>query len=391
MYSNLSIDELVERSQETDGVESNALKREIARRFREGIGVNIDFAEAEYWEGLIRNPEFETVQAMISDVKDEGPEFADMLTAEECAQMNARELYRAYRTGDPWASYYFALHMIAEGESRNAIGDLEDLIDRVERSSDGGRMPANSLYLLAQSKLQLGRLYEECFGVDGVPKAVVCYEEAALELGYSEAVPDLIRLYAADDIAAHEKQLLPLLQKMEEESVEKRMFVAELYRQIGRKVFAIAVYQDLLLGGELSAHNTLVVTKRLMDFGVINGQDLHSRSEKGEAAATYWLGVSAYETGNYAESQRLLLLCGDQDDRMREHCAPALANIDTFFAQRQAAEDAARREAEQLERERIEKEACERKEKRKERLILAIVVVVVVLVFAVPMYLAMLK
>lgn len=56
MYENLSIDQLVEYSQEAADNEYFEITREIARRFREGIGVEVDLEEAVRWEnGLVQD------------------------------------------------------------------------------------------------------------------------------------------------------------------------------------------------------------------------------------------------------------------------------------------------------------------------------------------------
>ena len=195
MYDDYSIDELVERSQETIGEESNRIKRELARRFRDGVGVEADSVEASYWESQIEQSTSEAEKPAspetLQSVGTVTPETA--YTEADCKAMDERTLYQAFRTGAPWAVYYFSLHMKDQGEHSHALSELEELAKTLEHKMDGGDTSEETRRILALTKLQMGRLY-----CHDLTRAQRCFEEAALELGCREAVPDLINCYCRD-------------------------------------------------------------------------------------------------------------------------------------------------------------------------------------------------
>lgn len=351
MYDDYSIDELVERSQETIGEESNQIKRELARRFRDGVGVEADSVEASYWESQIEQSTSEAEKPAspetLQSVGTVTPETA--YTEADCKAMDERTLYQAFRTGAPWAVYYFSLHMKDQGEHSHALSELEELAKTLEHKMDGGDTSEETRRILALTKLQMGRLY-----CHDLTRAQRCFEEAALELGCREAVPDLINCYCRDPASMDEREVLDLLRQLEDGTTEERLFAANTYYHLGRWAFARPVYCSLLDRDDLPLKYRVEITRALLELGDFSESQLFTRSQQGDGVATLVLAGKRTEQQSYDKAEELYHLGIQQDKRLEGFCQSGLAQIQAVRAEQKAAQqrqaDARRRAAEEEQR-----------------------------------------
>lgn len=312
MYENLSIDELVERYQDEPEDEGVEMLREIARRYREGIGVEADKAEALRWEELIPKIAEE-------NSGNQEPQ-KNMDTKSECnheryLKMSEQKLYRAFREGKPWAIYYFSLKLVKNHEEKTALAELEELSRSLESKLESGKINKDLQRLLALTKIAIASIYESDNNCpNSTQKAQKYYEEAALELRCRDAIPGLLRCYRTDGFDKHEKETLSLLRILENGDINDKIVVAETYKEMGLRTYATLIYNELINETELEECQKLKIIEDLMEMGAISKSEIKSRSLNGDGIATIVLAREAYAQLDYTRAERLFLKALQQDD-----------------------------------------------------------------------------
>lgn len=355
MFDTMDINQLQEQYMELTGEARVACMRELARRFREGIGVDVDAEEAEAWEKdaddlalQLRGPG--TVAQEMPKQQKKAAEAAPDLSGWDNASV-----YRAYREGDLNAAVQYAQRLSKAGENANALSVCLDLIEKLE--ADFYADPTGQL--LPQAKLLCGKLYEQSKQLD---KARLCYEEAACELDYRPAVLQLVRFYIGAGTKRYEKELKPLLDQLSTGNVEERLVAAGGYQQLGNAFEAGIHLQSVMADPDASSAQRFKAMRGLRSAGKLKQAELESLISKGDVLARLLQAQELAETGNLDEAENLLAqleLCGISLDN---HNAQIRDNIRVQIGkERQRILDEQKRKAAEAEQRRIAAEAEQRR------------------------------
>lgn len=362
MWDHLTIDELVERAQESSGKEAAEILRELARRYREGDGVEANAMEAEYWESLIvddsdSSEEDETFPAQMAEDSSESE------SAEEesgYGEMDTRTLRRRSQEGDLWAAYYFAERLEENGEAKAAEIELKTLAERVERQLGRSGDMDDVRELMGMVQLRMGHLLEMRGAYD---EALRCYD-VAMEAGFDAASEALLKFYMKNGAENYENELRALLPRMENGAHSARRLAADAYRALGQKTLAVMLYQELL-EEPCSAETKVQILESLVNLGSVDAETLKQRSEDGDAAATFLRAVRLRSAATRNEAEAMFKHCVQQDSEFNNLCESWLAQIEADRAAFKAAmEEEHKRQIAQAQQ-RAEQAAKEAEEKRK--------------------------
>lgn len=202
MYDEWDINELLEKSLSAAPGEAAEIMLEVSRRYRDGIGVSVDSREAERWasdaENLLGKTNTYSDNEKIASLSKHG------YSKEECKAMSDKELFRAYREGDPWAIYFFALKLIDNDEQAHALAELEELSCTLENEMESDDQNKGISWLIVHVKTLIASIYEHSGDTsENLEKAMRNYSDA-YDLGFQEAVPGLLRCYRKDGYKKHE-------------------------------------------------------------------------------------------------------------------------------------------------------------------------------------------
>ena len=370
MFEHYELYELVERAQEIGGQEGDALKMELARRYRQGIGVEPDENEALYWEGLMENrecnaeletPETEPVADPVQDSQntEEGTEAHYRSLPEEA-------LYQAYLQREPWAVYIFAEHML-EMNDATGLRELKSLAHTLEQGFASGVSSSDVADLLIAVKRRYGHAKEFGeFTEKNLNEARNLYE-AAIELGSREAIEDALRCYQKmGRLSEEENSVLPLLQKLANGNPREKLVAAQLYQTLGRITEAAINYKVV---AESVENNPFLRAKAMLgriEIHCMTEQELLARSDNGDAAASFAAGQLYVVQEKYAPAEHMFARAMEQDTVFLEK-AEIMRSIAQLMWQKEEQqaierEKQAIEQAKQEERQRQEEEARQKRE-----------------------------
>ena len=367
MFETMDINQLQEQYMELTGEARVACMRELARRFREGIGVDVDAEEAEAWEKdaddlamQLRGP------ATVTQEMPKQPQKAAEAAPDLSSWDNA-SIYRAYREGNLSAAVQYAQRLSKAGETGNALSVCLDLIEKLE--ADFYADPTGQL--LPQAKLMCGKLYEQSRQPN---KALLCYEEAACELDYRPAVLQLVRFYIGAGTKRYEKELKPLLDQLTDGNVEERLVAAGGYQQLGNAFEAGIHLQSVLTDPDATSAQRFKAMRGLRSAGKLKQAELESLISKGDVLARLLQAQELAETGNLDEAENLLAHLEQRGLPLDNHNTQIRDNIRLQIGkERQRILDEKKRIADENERRRIAEEneqrrrAAEAERRRKEQ------------------------
>ena len=232
MSESLNINQLIEKAAEMNEAEAKAVYLEVARRFRQGIGVETDAEEAEYWErqagaGVAVQPQKEAE----ADPPVELPDWNLYV------YMTATEAYRAYQDKNPGGMYGYAMQLKRNGELRDSTKVLEELVSLLEQRIEREGVSALDMMLLGKAKTILAKNYHE---QKSHREAIRCVEDAVFELRYMEGLPQLCEILSKEELAEYLPKLMPILAALSKGQTRDMLLAADVYAQIDIKTLSAA-------------------------------------------------------------------------------------------------------------------------------------------------------
>ena len=318
MFETMDINQLQEQYMDLTGTERIACMRELARRFRDGIGIDVDLEEAEAWEKeadeaeqALRGPKQEQTKKASARIIQPAPDMSNW---------DNNRIYQAYMAGDLYAAAQFAVRLSKAGEIENAQEVCQKLIGKLEE--DFSVEPTGQL--LAQAKVLSGKLYERSKQPD---KARVCYEEAVCELNYRPAVLPLANYYLAFGAKRFEKELKPLLAQLSTGSVEEKLIASDGYHKLGSSFEAAIHLENVLSDPQATSAQRHKAMRMLRTIGQLKQSDLAKKMESGDPTAYLVYAQELADQGKLEEAEAALSRLSDAGIRLDQHQSQIRDNI----------------------------------------------------------------
>ena len=371
MLSGMDLDELIERAQETTGAEGDALKAELARRFREGDGVARDEEEATYWEsGMTGSLQLESKKENDSTPKENDNASAKLAASEDYYRsLSEEDLFQAYREHIPWAEFLFACRMQESGDEAAAFDDLLNLSKELENKYSGGDQSSDTISLLAKVKQACGAAYENGKGTEQDYQRACSFYDQAMELGCRDAISSLLRCY--DSLGILESNwdtVVVLLRKLEDGNEWEKLLAANTYCRLKKFTYAAVNYEAIAYG---SFADPLVRTNALLglcSLGRITEDELTVMARAGNASAACAAVQPFARKQNYSAAEEMLSICSERDMHLY---SVALSTYNTIRANHQRLADEEAKKQDDLrraeEQRRIARKQYLREEKKQER------------------------
>lgn len=247
MHENLSFKELVELYERSEGKEGREIALELARRCREGIGIDADEESAEDWEEQARLawPEAEAAE----DEPEEAKPAAAPLDLTRFQNASIFQLNKAYKSGDLAGMYYYACYLLKNSEEKLGFSHLTELLRELDSKHD---YPGRN-QLLAMAKVEIGKAWLAGTGCEASREnAINCITEAAVELKNPDAMIHLISLCKEAGITDKDKEITDRLVDMERGTCKDKLAAARCYLLRGQYTYALSCGQAVARAADAS-------------------------------------------------------------------------------------------------------------------------------------------
>lgn len=286
--------------------EAKRIYLELARRFQDGDGVEEDPEEANYWfsQAGVNNPVQPDEPEAVCTAPTESPSPIDIA---EYLRMTPFRKRRAYQAGEPGGMYSYALYLDQNDGRQEAHAILLELVQLLEQPQWEGVGDT----LLAMTKTVMGQFYADP-GFDDADEdqARNCLEEAALELGYLAAFPDLVDLYEdMDELDSHKDKLLVKLSRIRPANAQDLLTMADIFQRLDRDAFAAACYQGVFAQEQATQDNIQKAQAQLEQLEIQDTDlwSLWNRACRNEPEAMYRFARAAEKIGDFETELQLLI------------------------------------------------------------------------------------